>query len=142
MPPVYGLYTAFLPALCYTFFGSSNEIAVGPVAMVSLTLPSVLAGLAEPGTDLYIQGAMVVTLRTNILALLLLLLLFCSSTHPCVFVVSGALFLLLGLLRMGFLVENLINHSTMMGFTQVRERFARGCSFVFRGNGPFPPWVS
>lgn len=36
LPPINGLYTAVLPSAVYTFFGSSLQLAVGPVALVSL----------------------------------------------------------------------------------------------------------
>lgn len=36
LPPINGLYTAVLPAAFYTFFGSSMQLCVGPVALVSL----------------------------------------------------------------------------------------------------------
>eukprot|EP01034_Spumella_vulgaris_P034735 gene34735-42843_t len=38
LPPVNGLYTAVLPSAFYTFFGSSLQLAVGPVALVSLLM--------------------------------------------------------------------------------------------------------
>ena len=36
LPAINGLYTAILPSTCYVFFGSSMQLAVGPVAVVSL----------------------------------------------------------------------------------------------------------
>eukprot|EP01039_Chlorochromonas_danica_P001662 gene1661-1816_t len=36
LPAINGLYTATLPSATYTFFGSSMQLAVGPVALVSL----------------------------------------------------------------------------------------------------------
>ena len=36
LPAINGLYTAVLPSAVYTFFGSSLQLAVGPVALVSL----------------------------------------------------------------------------------------------------------
>jgi SulP family sulfate permease len=94
LPPVYGLYAAWIAPLIYMIFGSSNEISVGPVSMVSLTLTSVLGGLATAGSSEYITLAVTMTL------------------------ISGGILLLLGLCRLGFLVENLISHPTMLGFTQ------------------------
>ena len=38
LPPVYGLYGAFVPVLVYAIFGSSPQLAVGPVAVTSLLL--------------------------------------------------------------------------------------------------------
>ena len=36
LPPVYGLYASLIPILVYALFGTSRQLAVGPVAMVSL----------------------------------------------------------------------------------------------------------
>ena len=38
MPVVNGLYTGFLGAACYFFFGTSRHLAVGPVALESLVI--------------------------------------------------------------------------------------------------------
>ncbi|TYJ43983.1 hypothetical protein E1A91_A03G190500v1 [Gossypium mustelinum] len=40
--PQYGLYSSFVPPLVYAFMGSSRDIAIGPVAVVSLLLGSLL----------------------------------------------------------------------------------------------------
>ncbi|KAL4302357.1 hypothetical protein GQ457_10G019500 [Hibiscus cannabinus] len=42
LPPQYGLYSSFVPPLIYAFMGSSRDIAIGPVAVVSLLLGSLL----------------------------------------------------------------------------------------------------
>ncbi|XVE66519.1 hypothetical protein DITRI_Ditri08aG0085800 [Diplodiscus trichospermus] len=42
LDPEYGLYTSFVPPLVYAFMGSSRDIAIGPVAVVSLLLGSLL----------------------------------------------------------------------------------------------------
>ena len=36
LPPITGLYAATVPLAAYVLFGSSRQLAVGPVAMVSL----------------------------------------------------------------------------------------------------------
>jgi len=36
LPAVYGLYASVVPIFIYAFFGTSRQLAVGPVAMVSL----------------------------------------------------------------------------------------------------------
>jgi hypothetical protein len=43
MPAVNGLYTAILPSATYLFFGSSMQLAVGPVAVVSLMMGSLMS---------------------------------------------------------------------------------------------------
>jgi SulP family sulfate permease len=39
MPPIYGLYASMIPLILYAIFGTSRQLAVGPVAMVSLLWP-------------------------------------------------------------------------------------------------------
>ena len=92
LPPVYGLYAAFLPVLIYMFLGTSRKIGVGPVAMDSLLVAAGLGTLSISGPEQYI--AMVAVLA---------------------FVV-GAIQLILGLLRMGFLV-NFLSKPVISGFT-------------------------
>ena len=92
MPSYYGLYAAFLPVLVGALWGSSRQLATGPVAVVSLLTASALASLAAPGSEQFIALAMM-------LALLV-----------------GAIQLALGLLRMGAIV-NLLSHPVIIGFT-------------------------
>jgi len=44
LPYIYGMYSACIPTLIYTFFGQSRQLAVGPVAMVSLLVEAGLRG--------------------------------------------------------------------------------------------------
>lgn len=92
LPPVYGLYAAFLPVLTYVFLGTSRKIGVGPVAMDSLLVAAGLGTLSIAGPEQYI--AMVAVLA---------------------FIV-GVIQLVLGLLRMGFLV-NFLSKPVISGFT-------------------------
>lgn len=92
LPPVYGLYAAFLPVLVYVFLGTSRQVGIGPVAMDSLLVAAGLGALAITGPEQYI--AMVA-----VLALLV-----------------GAMQLLFGFLRMGFLV-NFLSKPVISGFT-------------------------
>ena len=39
LPPHYGLYAAFLPPIVAAIFGSSRQLATGPVAVLSLMTP-------------------------------------------------------------------------------------------------------
>ncbi len=92
LPPVYGLYTALIPVLFYAILGTSRQISVGPVAMDSLLVAAGLGTLAVSGLENYIAMAIFL-----------------------VFLV-GAMQLLFGLLRMGFLV-NFLSKPVISGFT-------------------------
>ncbi len=92
LPAYYGLYAAFLPPIVAALFGSSNQLATGPVAIVSLMTSTALAPLATAGSESYIAYAIV-------LALLV-----------------GAFQFLLGTLRLG-LVVNFLSHPVVNGFT-------------------------
>ncbi|CAA6664445.1 unnamed protein product [Spirodela intermedia] len=48
LEPHYGLYTSFVPPLIYAAMGSSSEIAIGPVAVVSLLLGTLLRDEIDP----------------------------------------------------------------------------------------------
>lgn len=92
LPPIYGLYTALLPQFMYLLFGTSQRVAVGPVAMDSLIVAAGISTLAVAGTDAYIT-----------LAILLAL---------CV----GLIQLLLGIGRLGFIV-NFLSKPVISGFS-------------------------
>lgn len=92
MPPVYGLYASIVPLLIYAIFGTSRQLAVGPVAMVSLLVVAGVGELADVGSDRFIQLAIMTALGV------------------------GVFQLLMGLFRMGFLV-NFLSHPVLSGFT-------------------------
>jgi SulP family sulfate permease len=92
LPPYYGLYAALLPPLIASLFGSSNQLATGPVAVVSLMTSSALAPLATAGSVAYIEYAILLAL------------------------IVGVFQLLLGVLRLGLIV-NLLSHPVINGFT-------------------------
>ncbi|CAI9103991.1 OLC1v1002593C1 [Oldenlandia corymbosa var. corymbosa] len=48
LAPQYGLYSSFVPPLIYAFMGSSRDIAIGPVAVVSLLLGTLLQNELDP----------------------------------------------------------------------------------------------
>ncbi|KAK9930592.1 hypothetical protein M0R45_027627 [Rubus argutus] len=48
LDPQYGLYTSIVPPLIYSLMGSSRELAIGPVAVVSLLLSSLLQKIEDP----------------------------------------------------------------------------------------------
>lgn len=92
LPPEAGLYAATVPLVLYAIFGTSRQLAVGPVAIVSLLTASALAGVAEQGTAEYLEAAAVLALLVG--------------------VVSAVL----GLARLGFLT-NLLSHPVLVGYT-------------------------
>ena len=57
LPPEVGLYASTIPVLAYALFGTSRQLAVGPVAIVSLLTASALAPLVEEGTAGYLGAA-------------------------------------------------------------------------------------
>ncbi|XP_021977059.1 sulfate transporter 1.2-like isoform X1 [Helianthus annuus] len=61
LPPKYGLYLSFVPPLIYAFIGSSRDIAMGPVAVVSLLLGTLLRDEVEPNTPEYLCLAFTAT---------------------------------------------------------------------------------
>ncbi len=92
LPPIHGMYAATIPLIIYAFFGSSRQLAVGPVAMISLLTTAGVAAIAHPGTDQYIQVAVLLAL------------------------VVGGIQFLMGTMRLGFLA-NFLSHPIISGFT-------------------------
>jgi len=92
IPPIYGLYGAFIPLLIYAIFGASRYLAIGPVAIFSLLIYAGVSQVAEPFTPEFISLVILSGLLVGILQVLL------------------------GVLRLGFLV-NFISHPVILGFT-------------------------
>ena len=92
LPPYYGLYAAFLPGMVAAIFGSSRQLATGPVAVVSLLTASALEPIAGANPEAYLVYAVVLALFV------------------------GVFQLLLGLLKLGVLV-NFLSHPVVIGFT-------------------------
>lgn len=91
LPPEVGLYASIAPLLLYAIFGTSRVLAVGPVAVVSLMTATAIGGHAVAGTPQY--WAVAITLAF----------------------LSGAMLLVMGLLRLGFLA-NFLSHPVISGF--------------------------
>lgn len=92
LPPIYGLYCALVPQLVYAIFGSSRQVAIGPVAMDSLIVATGVSTLALAGSDSYI-----------VIAILLAFMVGCIQ-------------FLLGVFRLGFIV-NFLSKPVISGFT-------------------------
>ena len=67
LPPVVGLYASVFPILAYTVFGRSRQLALGPVAIVSLLTASGLESLAGGDAGLYVSLAATLALMVGIL---------------------------------------------------------------------------
>ncbi|KAI9106676.1 hypothetical protein K1719_022204 [Acacia pycnantha] len=93
LDPQYGLYTSVVPPLIYAVMGSSREIAIGPVAVVSLLLSSLLSQVEDPvaNPDAYRNLAFTVT--------------FFAGIFQAAF----------GIFRLGFLVD-FLSHAALVGF--------------------------
>tara|TARA_R110001583_G_scaffold122623_1_gene273933 strand:- start:5483 stop:7219 length:1737 start_codon:yes stop_codon:yes gene_type:complete len=92
LPPIYGLYTAMIPQIIYAVFGTSRQLAVGPVAMDSLIVASGVAALAQIGTEHFIEFAILLAFM------------------------MGVLQVAFGFFKLGFLV-NFLSRPVISGFT-------------------------
>lgn len=92
LPPIYGLYAALVPQLMYAIFGSSRQVAVGPVAMDSLIVATGVSTLALMGSESYIAIAILLALMV------------------------GSIQFLMGVFRLGFIV-NFLSRPVIIGFT-------------------------
>lgn len=92
LPSYYGLYASFLPPMIAALFGSSRQLATGPVAVVSLMTSASLEPLATAGSEGYIAYAILLAIMV------------------------GVFQLCLGVLRLG-LVVNFLSHPVVNGFT-------------------------
>ena len=91
LPPEAGLYASIVPIMLYAVFGTSNALAVGPVAVVSLMTATAIGEVAAQGTAGYAVAALTLAL------------------------LSGGILMLMGLLRLGF-VANFLSHPVIAGF--------------------------
>lgn len=92
LPAYYGLYAAFLPPMVASLFGSSRQLATGPVAVVSLMSAASLEPLATAGSAEFIAYSVALALTVGIFQFSL------------------------GVLRLG-LVVNFLSHPVVNGFT-------------------------
>ncbi|KAF3322990.1 sulfate transporter 1.2-like protein [Carex littledalei] len=93
LDPQYGLYSSFVPPLIYAVMGSSKDIAIGPVAVVSLLLGTLLQEEIDPTKykEEYQRLAFTATF-------------FAGLTQAA-----------LGFLRLGFLID-FLSHAAIVGF--------------------------
>ena len=91
LPAYFGLYISFLPVMIAALWGSSRQLATGPVAVVSIMTATALAPIAS-SPEHYIALAMFLAL------------------------VVGLFQLFLGVFRLGVVV-NFLSHPVIVGFT-------------------------
>lgn len=71
LPPIYGLYCALVPQIMYAIFGSSRQVAIGPVAMDSLIVATGVSTLALAGSESYIAIAILLALMVGVIQLIM-----------------------------------------------------------------------
>jgi len=91
LPLYFGLYTAFVPAILGALWGSSRQLATGPVAIVSLMTAAAITPLAIPYSEEFIGLALLLTLLVGIIQF-------------------G-----LGVIKLGSIV-NFVSHPVILGF--------------------------
>src|SRR5450755_1887716 len=91
LPPQAGLYATMIGLLAYAVFGSSRQLVVSPTSASSAILAATLAPLAVSNTQRFVTLAAAVTL------------------------VLGGLFLLAGILKLGFIAD-FISKPVLKGF--------------------------
>lgn len=92
LEPIHGLYAVTIPLILYAIFGTSRQLAVGPVAMVSLLTAAGIASLSPQSPEQYLLYALTLALLVGIIQF-------------------G-----MGILRLGFVV-NFLSHPVINGFT-------------------------
>ncbi|KAD6794365.1 hypothetical protein E3N88_05261 [Mikania micrantha] len=93
LDPQYGLYGSVVPPLIYSVMGSSQELAIGPVAVVSLLISSMISKLVDPAADPLSYRKLVFTATFF----------------------AGSFQALFGVLRLGFVID-FLSHAAIVGF--------------------------
>lgn len=92
LEPIHGLYAVTVPLILYAIFGTSRQLAVGPVAMVSLLTAAGIGALQPSSTEEYLLFALTLAFLVGLIQF-------------------G-----MGLFRLGFIV-NFLSHPVINGFT-------------------------
>ncbi len=92
LPVYYGLYASFFPPMVAALFGSSWQLATGPVAVVSLMTAAALEPIATGSPEGYLAYAVLLAFMV------------------------GAFQMFLGVFRLGVLVD-FLSHPVVIGFT-------------------------
>lgn len=94
MPPIYGFYTAMLTPVIAAIFGSSYHLVSGPTTTSSIVLYAVVSKFVTPNSDIEVFVSLAILLSF----------------------MAGCLKLLMGILKMGKLV-NFVSNSVIIGFS-------------------------
>jgi SulP family sulfate permease len=92
LEPIHGLYAVTVPLVLYALFGTSRQLAIGPVAMVALLTASGIGALNPETPEAYLLYALTLAFMV------------------------GLTQFLMGVFRLGFLV-NFLSHPVISGFT-------------------------
>ncbi|KAK9989145.1 hypothetical protein SO802_029384 [Lithocarpus litseifolius] len=93
LEPQYGLYSSFVPPLIYAVMGSSRDIAIGPVAVVSLLIGTMAQKEIDPKKNALAYRRLVFTATFF----------------------AGVTQFALGFFRLGFLID-FLSHAAIVGF--------------------------
>ncbi|KNA07942.1 hypothetical protein SOVF_167230 [Spinacia oleracea] len=93
LDPQYGLYSSFIPPLIYACMGSSRDIAIGPVAVVSLLLGTLIQNEIDPTKNPVEYRRLAFTATFF----------------------AGITQMTLGFFRLGFLID-FLSHAAIVGF--------------------------
>ena len=92
LPAIYGLYASTIPLFIYAILGTSRQLAVGPVALMSLLTATGIGAIATGDATTYVMLAATLAFMV------------------------GLIQTFMGLARLGFLI-NFISHPVISGFT-------------------------
>lgn len=82
LPPEYGLYSSFVGVLLYWFFATSKDITIGPVAVMSTLVGNIVLKAQATNPNLRAE-----------------------DIGPALALVSGSIVFVIGLFRLGFIVD-------------------------------------
>lgn len=92
LPPIYGLYTAVISPIVAALFGSSMHTVNGPTTALSIVVFSTIQPMAAPGSEAFIQLAILMTF------------------------IAGVLQLVMGMLKLGSALS-FVSNTVVVGFT-------------------------
>lgn len=93
LPAQYGLYSSFVGVFIYSFFATSKDVSIGPVAVMSLQVGKVIAAVQKKHGDKYAPQEIATFLS----------------------LICGGIAAAIGVLRLGFILE-FISIPAVMGF--------------------------